>query len=79
MARAVESIGIPTVAIGSMKAPLLRVKPPRSVVTPFPRGATLGAPGDRAQQRQVLLDALTALQKMAEPGSLLELPYKSFE
>ena len=23
--------------IGSMKAPLLRVKPPRSVVTPFPQ------------------------------------------
>lgn len=62
-----------------MKAPLLRVKPPRSVVTPFPRGATLGAPGDRAQQRQVLLDAFTALQTMTEPGNLLELPYKSFE
>ncbi len=65
--------------IGSMKAPLLRVKPPRTVVTPFPRGATLGAPGDRAMQRQVLLDALTALQTMTEPCGLLELPYKSFE
>jgi len=62
-----------------MKAPLLWVKPPRSVVTPFPRGATLGAPGDRTQQRQVLLDAFTALQTMTKPGSLLEPPYKSFE
>jgi hypothetical protein len=75
----VESIGIPTMTIGSMKPPLLWVKPPRSVVTPFPRGATLGAPGDRAQQLQVLLDAFTALQRMTEPGSLLEPSYKSFE
>jgi hypothetical protein len=65
--------------IGSMKAPLLRVKPPRSVVTPFPRGTSLGAPGDRSQQRRVLLNAFTALQTMTEPGSLLGLPYKSFE
>jgi hypothetical protein len=75
----VESIGIPTMTIGSRKAPLLGVKPPRSVVAPFPRGATLGAPGDRGQQRRVLRDAFTALQTMTEPGSLLEPPYKSFE
>ena len=62
--------------LGSMRVPLLRVKPPRSVVTKFPRGATLGAPGDRATQRQVLLDAFAALQTMTEPGSLLELPYE---
>jgi D-proline reductase (dithiol) PrdB len=71
----VEAIGIPTMTIGSMKAPLLRVKPPGSVVTKFPRGATLGAPGDRATQGLVLLDAFAALQTMTEPGSLLELPY----
>jgi hypothetical protein len=72
----VEEIGVPTMTLGSMKAPLLRVKPPRSVVTKFPRGATLGAPGDRAMQRRVLLDAFAALHTMTAPGSLLELPYK---
>jgi hypothetical protein len=72
----VEAVGIPTLTLGSMKLPLLRVKPPRSVVTKFPRGATLGAPGDRATQRQVLVDALGALQTMTEPGSLQELPYE---
>jgi len=41
--------------------------PPRATITRFARGATLGRPGDAAQQRRVL-DATLAL--LAQPAPL---------
>ena len=42
------------------------VKPPRMTTTRLERGATLGAPGDAAQQRRVL-EATLALLGQAAP------------
>ncbi|GIX48246.1 MAG: hypothetical protein KatS3mg131_2457 [Candidatus Tectimicrobiota bacterium] len=55
---------------------LEQVRPPRAVVTAFPRGATVGAPGNAEQQRQVLLDALAVLEEAETPGVLYVLPYR---
>ena len=53
-----------------------RVKPPRAVLTRFPRGATVGAPGHHEQQRQVLLDTLATLEEAETAGELYPLPYR---
>jgi hypothetical protein len=46
---------------------------PRVVVTPFLMGRTLGHPGERNQQRQVLLTALELLESAEQGGSLIEI------
>jgi alkyl hydroperoxide reductase subunit AhpC len=35
-----------------------------------------GEPGNVGRQRRILLDALDALQTMAEPGEIRKLPYR---
>jgi D-proline reductase (dithiol) PrdB len=52
------------------------VKVPRAAATKFPRGATVGEPGARERQRQVVLDALKLLETAEEPGEIVELPYR---
>lgn len=61
--------------ITSFKERAQVVGTPRTVWVNFPRGATLGEPGNQKRQRQILLDALRALQEMRGAGSLWELPY----
>ena len=39
--------------------------PPRVTFTPLPRGATLGVPGDSAQQRRILQSTLELLAREA--------------
>ncbi|MCL4252295.1 MAG: hypothetical protein KJ043_00780 [Anaerolineae bacterium] len=41
------------------------VNPPRLVITKLARGATLGRPNDREQQRRVLLTTLNRLNQNA--------------
>jgi len=41
------------------------MKPPRATFTGLERGATLGAPGDKAQQRRVLNATLDLLAQAA--------------
>ncbi len=50
------------------------MKLPRVVVTRHPMGRPLGAPGDVARQREVLLAALRLLQEAQEGDSIVELP-----
>jgi len=50
------------------------MKLPRVVVTQHPMGRPLGAPGDVARQREVLLAALRLLQEAQGGGSVVELP-----
>jgi hypothetical protein len=71
----IEDAGIPTVVLGQLRRVLEMVKPPRMVVTNFPRGATVGAPGNYDQQREVLLDTLATLEEAEAPGELHLLPY----
>jgi hypothetical protein len=57
----VERAGVPTIAVGTLKGAMLRVRYPRGLVTPFTRGETMGPPGDRATQQRVLTTALSLL------------------
>lgn len=55
-----------TTTLTSWNAGVTRLSgPPRATFTKLPRGSTLGQPGDRAQQRRVLLSTLALLRQEA--------------
>lgn len=74
--RAIEAEGIPTVGISILKEVTQKVRPPRSVYLRYPLGRPLGEAFHAAQQRAILLDALKALEIVAEPGTILEPGYR---
>lgn len=80
VARLLEEAGTPTVIIAcaAFKPRLQAMSLPRLVLTPFPMGRPVGAPGDAVGQRQTLLAALDLLQSAQEGGALVELdhPYR---
>ena len=53
-----------------------RVIYPRAAMVKFPRGATIGAPNNAAQQRQVILDAFEVLKTAGAPGTVVELSHR---
>lgn len=57
-----EQHGISTVVVGLVRLHLEKMQPPRALWVPFELGRPLGAPGDSAQQRQVLLSALQLIE-----------------
>jgi hypothetical protein len=71
----VEKAGIPTVGISIVRKISENVKPPRTVFLPWPFGHPLGEPFNVAQQRTVLVDALSALCSITAPGTIIDLPY----
>ena len=73
-ARALEVSGIPTTLTSWSKGLVRLTMPPRATTTDLPRGSTVGAPGDTAQQRRVLLETLALLEQTAplEPIHLNE-------
>jgi D-proline reductase (dithiol) PrdB len=73
VARVVEEAGIPTVLVSTGRDITRLVKPPRSVFVNFPMGNPFGRPGDTAQQRRILLDALRVAVTATEPGALVDL------
>ena len=75
IARVVEEGGIPTTSISSARDVTEMVKPPRSVFLNFPLGHTIGKPFDRELQISILKHAFEALQSIAEPGAIVDLPY----
>ena len=67
---------MPTVSLSNLKGATLRVKPPRSLVTRFPRGQTVGPAGDAPTQRAVVLAALALLAEAREGGEVRDFtPY----
>ncbi len=66
IARALEMDGIATTLSSWNAAVTRKVTPPRATITKLNRGATLGEPGDAAQQRRVL-DATVALLRQNAP------------
>ncbi len=74
--RMAESAGIPTISMGNMADRMAYIKPPRALLVKFARGSMLGEPGNAQRQRRVIMDALTALKNMTEPGTIQELPYR---
>ena len=71
-----EEGGIATVVIGSgiFRERLAAMRLPRTVLTHHPMGRPLGAPGNRARQRQVIATALDLLQTAGEGGTMVDLP-----
>ena len=76
MARAIESVGIPTVVVVMYKEMAQKVRPPRVAHVRFPFGRPLGEPNNPDQHRVIIEDALRVLETATEPGSLVELPYQ---
>ena len=76
IARLLETAGIPTVIIGiqAFRQSLAAMTPPRALITPHPMGRTIGAPGDRKRQRQVVLAALDLLETAEQAGTIVEAP-----
>jgi D-proline reductase (dithiol) PrdB len=73
--RAVEARGIPTIGITLQREVTRRVKPPRALALRYPFGHPLGEAFAVAQQRTILLDALTGLVTIRVPGTILEPGY----
>lgn len=69
-----EAGGIPTVVIGvkAFRDRLAAMRLPRTVITPHPMGRTLGAPGDRTKQREVIVTALKLLETATRGGTMVE-------
>jgi D-proline reductase (dithiol) PrdB len=74
--REIEARGIPTVGISIVRGYTEKVKPPRSIFLKWPFGHPLGEPGNRAQQRAVLMKALDALVTIRTPGTILDVPWR---
>lgn len=74
--RAIEAEGIPTVGISILKEVTEKVRPPRTVFLRYPFGHPLGEAFNARQQRAILLDALRALETVAEPGTIVEPGYR---
>lgn len=63
-------------AVANLRPRVEMIRYPRAVLCRFPRGATMGAPGDAAQQRAVLGDALDLLRTAREPATWVDLPHR---
>jgi hypothetical protein len=71
-----EEAGLVTVAIfiRAFRHVAETMRIPRAVIARHPMGRPLGAPGDAARQREVLLAALRLLEEARTGGSIVELP-----
>jgi hypothetical protein len=74
IARLLEESRIATVVIGSsiFRDRLEAMRLPRTLLTHHPMGRPLGAPGDHATQRSVLLAALDLLENAREGGRIVD-------
>lgn len=52
------------------------VNPPRAVFLDFPLGHTAGRADDKAGQRKIMIDTLSALDSIQVPGTIRELSYR---
>ncbi|MFW6184556.1 MAG: hypothetical protein ACOC8X_12225 [Chloroflexota bacterium] len=81
LARLLEVAGTPTVIISTLafKPRLMAMSVPRLLLTPYPMGRPIGAPGDAHGQRRTLLAALELLETARSAPALVELshPYRS--
>ncbi len=74
--RAVEELGIPTVAISIMRRFTEETRASRAVFVRWPLGHPLGEPFKVAQHRAVLEAAFKALETIKEPGTIIDLPFR---
>ena len=76
VAREIEARDIATVCLSSAWSITAAVNPPRAVFLDFPLGHTAGKRGDKALQRRVMIDTLSALDGIQRPGTIRSLPYR---
>ena len=76
MQRELERQGIATVGLSLLRKLTERVKPPRTYYLRYPFGHALGEAGNRDQQRQIVRDALSLLETVTVPGTIVESPYR---
>lgn len=76
IAREIERRGTPTICLSSARSITESVNPPRAVFIDFPLGHTAGKPGDKALQRRIMIDTLSALDGLVAPGRIRDLPYR---
>lgn len=76
IARAIEHVGIPTVSISLTKDLTAAVGVPRALFVKWPLGHPLGEPGNAAQQRTLIFDALKLLLTAQAPGIIAEPGYR---
>ncbi|HEY2620671.1 MAG TPA: hypothetical protein VGI78_25260 [Acetobacteraceae bacterium] len=69
-----EERGIPSVALGAVRAQMEKTRPPRGLWTAAQLGRPLGEPEDKAFQRRVLLAALRLLERTDGPVILEDFP-----
>jgi D-proline reductase (dithiol) PrdB len=72
VARAIEEVGIPTVALSIVKEVTEKTPPPRALYLHFPFGHALGEVGNRAQQLTLLLRAFQLLLSAEVPGTIID-------
>lgn len=76
VARALEAVGIATVCVYveafRYRAAALQV--PRALITKFPMGRNLGAPGNADQQLRVIRAALGLLERSDGVSTLVDFP-----
>jgi hypothetical protein len=73
VSRAVEAAGIATLTMTVGRDITARVRPPRAVFVDYPMGNETGRPGNVAEQRQIVRGAFAALDRMTEPGTIVDL------
>lgn len=76
IAREIEGRGIPTICMSSAYSITAAVNPPRAVYLDFPLGHTAGKPNDKAIQRRIMIDTLSALDSIQVPGTIRKLAYE---
>jgi len=74
--RVVEEAGIPTISLSLLPFITRKVKVPRALAVEFPFAHPLGKPFDKEQQLKIINDAFNGFESIAEPGTILDLPYK---
>lgn len=75
VARAIEDAGLPTVTvfIRAFRHVAEAMTVPRVLVTPHLMGRTIGPPGGRERQREVVESALRLAVEAPGPGTIVEL------
>lgn len=76
IAREIERHGIPTICLTSALSITRAVNPPRAAFVDFPLGHTSGKAHDKPLQRRIMIDVLSALDSISEPGDIRSLPYR---
>lgn len=70
IAGVIEKQGIPSVSLSVLRKVTEKVRPPRSLVVPFPFGYPLGRPRDAQLQHRIIRAALGLLES-SEPLPIL--------